>query len=409
MNVWGAAAWLIVPTLVSAPPAASPPDKGIKPVPAVSPVPGDRRVALVIGNARYTHIPTLNNPTSDTRRIARSLRQVGFEVEEAHDLDRDGRLRTIRRFGERLADADVAFFYFSGHGLQQEGRVYLVPTSARIRIESDIELEAVDVGRVLARLEDGGAQRTNLVFLDACRNNPIPRQSRRPVTGLASIDAPVGSLIAYATAPGRTASDGVGDNSPFALALAEEMLVPGLPIETVMKRVRVRVQQASGGEQIPWQSSSLTGEFFFVPSSAQGGSVAAPTDAPAPATEGDDGWWRGDDGEATPSSQDTVVEVDGAGGNAWMVAGIWTAVIAGIASPTLGVTAVASVLYTLPFTGSAAEISESLRWTPMLIPAAFGVASIVAFFVAVGGAGVAGGLYLLDEEGPADEGKAELD
>lgn len=251
-------------------PAQAPDDgRGFVTIEHNSPVPDERRVALVVGNSRYEALGALKNPAADAALLARSLRQVGFEVTEAYDLDRDDMLTAVREFGRRIKDADVAFFYFSGHGLQQEGRAYMVPTSARIRIASDIELEAVDVGRVLARMEDGGERRTNLVFLDACRNNPIPRQTRAPVAGLASIDAPVGSLIAYATAPGRTASDGSGNNGPFAAALAEEMLTPGAAIETVMKRVRVRVQRASDGAQIPWQSSSLTREFYFVPGGAE--------------------------------------------------------------------------------------------------------------------------------------------
>jgi uncharacterized caspase-like protein len=171
--------------LLTTPVAASqtPPDKGVTPIRNESPAPDEKRVALVVGNGRYEAIAPLRNPAADAKRIAASLRRAGFEVAEVHDLDRDGMLRAVRQFGRRLEDADAAFFYFSGHGLQQNGRVYLVPIDAHIRLESDVELEAVDVSRVLARMEDGGEQRTNLVFLDACRNNPIPRQTRTPVAG----------------------------------------------------------------------------------------------------------------------------------------------------------------------------------------------------------------------------------
>jgi hypothetical protein len=148
--------------------------------------------------------------------------------------------------------------------MQVAGRNFMVPIDAEIRSEAEVEAESVEVGSVLARMETA-KNRLNIVVLDACRDNPFGRSFRSASRGLASIDAPAGTLIAYATAPGRVAADGDGANGPYGAELARAMAVPGLKIEDVFKRVRVAVQQQTRGDQVPWESSSLTGDFYFAP------------------------------------------------------------------------------------------------------------------------------------------------
>jgi hypothetical protein len=196
--------------------------------------------------------------------VAGALRRVGFEVLELHDLDRRTFGRALQAFSRALRPDSVALFYYSGHGFQHEGRNYLLPLDAEISTERDIALEAIVAGRVLGGMEDAEA-RIKLMVLDACRNSPLAMSQRGLSGGLAAIDAPRGTLLVYATAPGKTASDGTGEHSPFSEALADELLSSGAKVEDVLKRVRRRVDEASEGRQLPWQSSSLLGDFYFVP------------------------------------------------------------------------------------------------------------------------------------------------
>lgn len=228
----------------------------------VTPDVDEARHALVIGNSSYAVSP-LNNPTHDAKLVAASLRSVDFDVVELHDLDREGLLRAIRAFGDKLRKGGVGLFYFAGHGVQVDGRSYLVPVDARIRVTSDVTLEAVDAGHVLARMEEA-KNRLNLVVLDACRNNPLPKATRTSGGGLAFLQAPTGVLIAYATAPGQVAADGSGTHSVYSEAFAQELRTPGARVEDVFKRVRSRTRRATSGAQVPWESSSLEGDFFFV-------------------------------------------------------------------------------------------------------------------------------------------------
>jgi hypothetical protein len=173
----------------------------------------------------------------------------------------------------------VGLFYFSGHGVQINGRNYIIPVGARVKGERDVEYESVDVGRVLGKMEDAG-NRMNLVILDACRDNPFARSFRSAASGLAAMDAASGTFIAYATAPGRTADDGTGANGLYTEQLMRYMRTPGLKVEDVFKRVRVEVEKDSGGKQVPWESSSLKGDFSFA---GAPGEVAL---APSPAAPG---------------------------------------------------------------------------------------------------------------------------
>jgi uncharacterized caspase-like protein len=184
--------------------------------------------------------------------------------------------RLVARFGERLAGHDVGMFFFAGHGIQVRGKNYLIPVDAQIGSENSVRAEAVDVDAVLDQLS---ASPLNLVILDACRNNPFERRFRSVGGGLAQMEAPKGTLIAYATAPGKVAQDGDGANSTYTTALLKVLAEPGLAVESVFKRVRSEVSRMTGDAQIPWEASSLTGDFYFV--------GANPPPAPAAAAGGD--------------------------------------------------------------------------------------------------------------------------
>jgi uncharacterized caspase-like protein len=219
------------------------------------------RVALVIGNAKYRDSPLIN-PVNDARALAAALRSSGFEVVELHEQGAAGMRRAIREFGEKLRGKDAGLFYFAGHGVQVRGRNYLVPVDADIKYEDEIEDQSVEIGLVLAKMESAKA-RVNLVILDACRNNPFARASRSAQNGLAAIDAPIGTLVAFATSPGQVASDGAATNGLYTSHLVREMSAPGLKVEDVFKRVRAGVRMASNGRQIPWENTSLEGDFYF--------------------------------------------------------------------------------------------------------------------------------------------------
>jgi uncharacterized protein YraI len=227
---------------------------------------GGERLALVIGNAQYENTSPLANPVSDAKIIGAALTRAGFEVSELHDLGQRDMKRAVRDFADKVAAAGpdtAALFYYAGHGLQVDGVNYLIPTDAAIERESDVGIEAIGLTDVLSSIEFAGAG-VNIVILDACNDNPLKRSFRSSSRGLARVDAPTGSIVAYATAPGQTAADGTGANSPYSAALAATLTTPGLPIEQVFKQVRVNVKAATGDKQVPWESSSLTSDFFFV-------------------------------------------------------------------------------------------------------------------------------------------------
>jgi uncharacterized caspase-like protein len=176
-----------------------------------------KRLALVIGNGGYRDAP-LKNPVNDARALAAGLSALGFEVMKGEDLGQREMNRLIARFGERLAGHDVGMFFFAGHGIQLRGKNYLIPVDAQIASENSVRAEAVDVDAVLDQLS---ASPLNVVILDACRNNPFERRFRSVSGGLAQMDAPRGTLIAYATAPGKVAQDGDGTNSTYTAACSK--------------------------------------------------------------------------------------------------------------------------------------------------------------------------------------------
>lgn len=226
----------------------------------------EKRIALVIGNSRYASAP-LRNPVNDARLMAESLHKAGFDVQLRENLSRGAMLNAVRDFGERIKGGAVGLFYYSGHGMQIKGRNYLIPVDADIRNEDEVESLGLDANLVLRKM-DSARSPVNIVILDACRNNPFERSFRSAAVGLAQMDAPKGTLIAFSTAPGSVALDGNGANSLYTYALATSMNSASVPIEQAFKQVRVAVSKATKDKQIPWESSSLTGDFYFMNSGA---------------------------------------------------------------------------------------------------------------------------------------------
>ena len=222
---------------------------------------GERRVALVVGNSSYKTSP-LKNPANDAKAVAAALRRLGFEVIERQNLTREAFSLAARDFGDRLKGATVGLFYFAGHGLQVRGRNFLVPVDADIAREDEVPYRSLDVNEVLDKM-DAARTPINLVLLDACRNNPFARSFKLSQIGLAQMDAPAGTLIAFATSPGSVAQDGEGDNGLYTSVLLKHITAPALPIEQMLKRVRVDVARSSNNAQVPWESSSLNRDFAF--------------------------------------------------------------------------------------------------------------------------------------------------
>jgi len=241
-------------------------------VPAAQAWAGEHRVALVIGNSAYK-AATLRNPVNDARAMSAALQSLGFDIVTAENATREHMLRALRDFHGRIRKDSVGLVYFAGHGMQLKGTNYLLPIDATMQSEVEVEEEAVSLQFIVNRLEDAG-NALNIVILDACRDNPFERSFRSASRGLAQVAAPSGTFIGYATAPGRTAADGDGSNGVYTTALLEAFRHPGLSVEEVFKRVRISVQTKTGKRQVPWEASSLTGEFYFAGQGA--GTAAAP-------------------------------------------------------------------------------------------------------------------------------------
>ncbi|MBC8466590.1 MAG: caspase family protein [Deltaproteobacteria bacterium] len=221
----------------------------------------ERRTALVIGNGSYKSAP-LRNPVNDAEDMAKTLRKLGFTVIHKQNAIQREMEALIRKFGKQLRKGGVGLFYYAGHGFQVNGINYIIPLDAEIREETDVKYEAVDARRVLDAMYNAGND-LNIVILDACRDNPLARGFRSGSSGLARMDAPKGTIVAYSTSPGKLAFDGKGRNSPYTAALVDYMDDPGLTIEQVFKKCRRRIDRATNGKQIPWESTSLTGDFYF--------------------------------------------------------------------------------------------------------------------------------------------------
>ena len=253
--------------------------------------PAQDRVALVIGNTKYVSAPVVPNAVNDARVMARALREIGFVVTDGFDLVRDNMERQIREFLHRSESARVVLFFYAGHGLQVDGRNYLLPVNARLQTASDVGFETVGLDNVLENLD--GASRANIIILDACRNNPFAQALSRSgvarsvtaLSGLAGYSSlGTGTLIAFSTAPGAVALDGSGSNSPFTRALARHVRTPALEVRQMLTRVRADVAAETGGKQIPWDNSALLGDVYLAGLGKPPGADISPA-TPAPVAE----------------------------------------------------------------------------------------------------------------------------
>lgn len=251
----------------------------------------EKRVALVVGNSAYVNAGQLPNPVHDAGEMAKALTEAGFDVVLGLDLDKTAFDKKIRDFVRELDGADVALFFYAGHGLQVSGRNYLVPIDASMQKERDLDFEGISIDFVLKQMEIDRENKTNVVFLDACRDNPLARNLARSMgtrsmsigKGLAQVETGVGTFIAYSTQPGNVALDGDGANSPFTTALVKGIRSSDRNLTAVMVGVRKDVLAATQGKQVPWDHSSLTGDFFFhlaaAPGAIPGGGAPAPASA----------------------------------------------------------------------------------------------------------------------------------
>jgi Caspase domain len=266
--------------------------------------PSGRRIALVIGNGAYQSVARLPNPGNDARLIARTLQHAGFTLVGGGpqvDLDKAQFDRLIQQFGRELPGADVALFYYSGHGMQVQGVNWLVPVDANPTSAKDMDFQMVDASLVLRQMEDAGTK-LNMVILDACRNNPFAIRGVRAASGgLGEMAAPEGTLISYATQPGNVALDGDTGDSPYTVALAKAIERPGSDVFHVFNEVGLVVKQGTAGAQQPWLATSpIAGNFYFFngPVTLENPNITVNVQPTAPAEETEhhpsrfDGLWN---------------------------------------------------------------------------------------------------------------------
>jgi uncharacterized caspase-like protein len=235
---------------------------------SAGPATAEKRIALVVGNSAYQNITRLDNPRSDATLMAQTLSGLGFTLiggSAQLDLDKAALDTDVQNFGRQIQGADVALFYYAGHGVQVNGSNYLVPVGANPTREADVDFQMVDINLVLRQMQGSGT-RLNVVILDACRNNPFGARGLRSADGgLAQMRAPEGTLISYATQPGSVAQDGSDGHSPYTKALAATIKQAGLDIFQTFNQVGLAVKRETGGSQQPWVSSSpIDGSFYFV-------------------------------------------------------------------------------------------------------------------------------------------------
>ena len=256
----------------------------------------ENRVALVIGNSAYQHASALVNPKNDAADMAAAAERLGFKVIKGLDLDKSGMDRTIRRFAEALKGATIGMFFYAGHGLQVSGRNYLVPIDAELKTAEALDFEMVGLDVVQRIME--AASETNVLFVDACRDNPLSRNLARAMGtrstaighGLTAQEAGAGTLISFSTQPGNVAMDGTGTrNSPYAGALAKHIATQGKDLSAVLVQVRREVMATTGKRQIPWEHSALTAEVMLAPGAAGQTSANAPPKADASERNAGDG------------------------------------------------------------------------------------------------------------------------
>lgn len=231
----------------------------------------EKRLALVIGNSKYTNVPALANPARDGEAITSLLRSIGFVTDSRLNLDRAGFEAALAAFSEKADDADIAIVYFAGHGIEVDGTNYLIPVDAKLASDKRARYELISLDDVLASLD--GVQGLRAVFLDACRNNPFiasmtrSKATRSIAQGFTPVEARNGTIISYAAKEGTVAADGLGQHSPYATALLAHMPQPGLEIQFMLRKVRDQVQQLTNGTQEPYISASISGDpIYLVPS-----------------------------------------------------------------------------------------------------------------------------------------------
>src|SRR3954462_9639857 len=261
----------------------------------------DKRVAFVVGNGAYKNVATLPNPAVDAKSMATLLRNVGFEVVEGANLTRDKMTEKLLDFGKKAEGADIALFFYAGHGIAVNGTNYLLPVDADLKSEMDVKLgAAINVDLTLEQTMSDA--KVKLVFLDACRDNPFAAKIRSAkatrsvsvASGLAEMKSGEGTLIAFATGSGQTALDGeAGTNSPFTRALMANIATPGVEIQQAMTKVRAQVNKETGKNQLPWGHTNLIGTVYLNP--VAGGSAAEVPNTPVaagPASEVELEFWR---------------------------------------------------------------------------------------------------------------------
>ena len=260
----------------------------------------DKRVAFVVGNGAYKNVAALPNPAVDARSMAKLLRNVGFEVVEGSNLSRDKMTEKLLDFGKKAEGADVALFFYAGHGIAVNGTNYLLPVDADLKSEMDVKLgAAINVDLTLEQTMSDA--KVKLVFLDACRDNPFAAKIRSAkatrsvsvATGLAEMKSGEGTLIAFATGPGQTALDGeVGTNSPFTRALMANIASPGVEIQQAMTKVRAQVNAETSKNQLPWGHTNLIGTVYLNPVAGGNAAEITPVAAAGPASEVELEFWR---------------------------------------------------------------------------------------------------------------------
>ncbi len=226
----------------------------------------ETKLALVIGCSEYNYAGVLANPLNDANSIEKKLQSLGFDVMKTLNPNQKDLRKSIDYFGDTLKGYDIGLFYFAGHGVQVKGMNYLIPVDANLKTERMVEYDCVEASRVLGYMEDSKSQ-VNIVILDACRDNPFERSWGRGISqrGLTTMSAPSGSLIAYSTAPGKTASDGDGKNGLYTYSLLEHIGSKHVSVMTMFQQVRTDVKAKSKNEQIPWEQTSLTADYYFNP------------------------------------------------------------------------------------------------------------------------------------------------
>src|ERR1700690_3004733 len=253
----------------------------------------DKRVAFVVGNGAYKNVAQLPNPAIDAKAMAKVLRNVGFEVVEGTNLTRDKMTERLLEFGQKAQGADVALFFYAGHGIAISGTNYLLPVDADIKSEMDVKLgSAINIDLTLDQTMSDA--KVKLVFLDACRDNPFAAKIKSNATrsvsvqqGLAEMKSGEGTLIAFATGPGQTALDGQeGANSPFTRALIAHITTPAIEIQQAMTEVRAQVNEETNKGQLPWGHTNLIGSVYLTPAEAPPANAAAAPAAAAASTSG---------------------------------------------------------------------------------------------------------------------------